>query len=118
MYETALAYTDARSMADQAVLFKLAARHSGMKYGIMPTFMAKPLNNMPGCSGHCHISLRDASGRNIFAAQSERTDAKWPELKFVSRECEHFLAGLLKGLPDIMPCMGEHAWQITQGVQR
>lgn len=107
MYETALAYTNAEGMADSAVLFKLVARQCGIKHGIMPTFMAKPLNNMPGCSGHCHISLRDKSGKNVFAASEERKDAKWPELKYVSKECEHFLAGLLKGLPDVMPCMGE-----------
>jgi hypothetical protein len=29
-------------MADNAVLFKLVAKSVGMKYDIMPTFMAKP----------------------------------------------------------------------------
>ena len=42
VYETALAYTDASRMADNGVLFKLVAKNVGMKYGIMPTFMAKP----------------------------------------------------------------------------
>jgi glutamine synthetase len=42
VYETALAYTEARRMADNAVLFKLLAKSVGIKYGIMPTFMAKP----------------------------------------------------------------------------
>lgn len=106
VYESALAYTDALKMADNAVLFKLAARMAGIRHSVMPTFMAKPLNNLPGCSGHCHISLRNSHGRNIFAAEKERQDAKWHELKFVSKECEHFLAGVLKGLPDVMPCMG------------
>lgn len=42
VFETALAYTEAKRMADNASLFKLVARSVGMKYGIMPTFMAKP----------------------------------------------------------------------------
>lgn len=42
VYETALAYTEARKMADNAVLYKLLAKSVGIKYGIMPTFMAKP----------------------------------------------------------------------------
>ena len=42
VFETALAYTDAGRMADNAALFKLVAKSVGMKYGIMPTFMAKP----------------------------------------------------------------------------
>jgi hypothetical protein len=29
-------------MADNAILFKLLAKSIGVKYGIMPTFMAKP----------------------------------------------------------------------------
>jgi glutamine synthetase len=42
VFETALGYTQAQRMADNAVLFKLVAKSVGMKYGIMPTFMAKP----------------------------------------------------------------------------
>ena len=92
-------------MADNATLFKLTAKTVGMQYGIIPSFMAKPYNNLPGCSGHVHFSLRDASGKNVFAVESERKDAKYPDLRYVSKECEHFLAGVLKGLPDVMPCL-------------
>jgi glutamine synthetase len=42
VFETALGYTQAQRMADNAVLFKLVAKSVGMKYDIMPTFMAKP----------------------------------------------------------------------------
>lgn len=42
MYETALGYTDASRMADNACLFKLVAKSIGMKHGVSPTFMAKP----------------------------------------------------------------------------
>jgi len=42
VYETALAYTNAARMADNAILFKLVAKSVGMKHGIMPSFMAKP----------------------------------------------------------------------------
>jgi len=92
-------------MADNTTLFKLTAKSVGMQYGIIPTFMAKPHNGLPGCSGHVHISLRNSSGKNIFAADAPRTDAKWPDLKHVSKDLEHFLAGILLGLPDIMPCL-------------
>jgi len=33
-------------MADNAVLYKLLAKSVGIKYGIMPTFMAKPWANV------------------------------------------------------------------------
>lgn len=40
--ETALAYTSALRMADNAILFKYMAKSIGMKYGVIPSFMAKP----------------------------------------------------------------------------
>lgn len=88
VYEAALAYTDALRMADNAILFKLTSKALGYKYDIMPTFMAKPHNGLPGCSGHIHVSLQDSSGRNIFATPDgkERADAKWDDLRYVSQE--------------------------------
>ncbi|KAI1294266.1 hypothetical protein EDD11_008192 [Mortierella claussenii] len=56
-------------MADMANLFKLSVKQLGLKQGIMPTFMAKPYSDQPGCSGHLHFSLRDMSTKtNLFAA--------------------------------------------------
>lgn len=44
--ETALAYTAALRMADNAILFKYMAKSIGMKHGIIPSFMAKPWGNV------------------------------------------------------------------------
>jgi len=52
VFESALGYTDAARMADNACLFKLVAKSVGMKYGIMPTFMAKPWGDVSHVS-HC-----------------------------------------------------------------
>lgn len=46
VFETALAYTDADRMADNALLFKLIAKSMGMKHNVMPSFMAKPWENV------------------------------------------------------------------------
>ncbi|KAF7796709.1 hypothetical protein EIP86_007892 [Pleurotus ostreatoroseus] len=97
VYETALAYTSALKMADNAILFKYAAKSIGMKHGIIPSFMAKPWGN-------------SADGKNIFAVPEEelengRTGAANEETKFISQEGEWFLAGVLDGLPDVMPML-------------
>ncbi|KAL7423902.1 hypothetical protein Q5752_001487 [Cryptotrichosporon argae] len=111
VYESALAYTDAARMADNACLYKLVAKSVGIKYGIMPTFMAKPWGDLPGCSGHIHVSLRDQSGRNIFAVTEAeakaggRKGAAYDDVKFISQEAEWFLAGLMEGLPDVVPML-------------
>jgi glutamine synthetase len=46
VFETALAYTSAVRVADNAILFKLLAKTAGMQYGIMPSFMAKPYGDV------------------------------------------------------------------------
>lgn len=77
-----------------------------MKLGIMPSFMAKPWANLPGCSGHIHVSLRDKKGKNVFGVTDEelkaggRTGAKYQDTKFLSQEGEWFVAGILDGLQD------------------
>lgn len=51
------------------------------------------------------MSLRDQDGKNIFAfpeaeAGKGREGAKYDDTKFISEIAEHFLAGVLDGLPD------------------
>lgn len=92
-------------MADNASLFKLTAKSYGLIHGVIPSFMAKPHNGLPGCSGHVHISLRDKNGKNVFAVEGERSDAKWEDTKRLSEVGEWFVAGVLRGLRDCMVCM-------------
>ena len=42
VFETALAYTSADRLADNAILFKYLAKSIGMANGVIPSFMAKP----------------------------------------------------------------------------
>ncbi|KIS00368.1 glutamine synthetase [Cryptococcus deuterogattii 2001/935-1] len=125
VYETALGYTDASRMADNACLFKLVAKSIGMKHGVSPTFMAKPWGDLPGCSGHIHVSLQDKNGKNIFAvsdkeaANGGRKGAAFKDLKYLSQEGEWFLAGLLEGMPDVVPmfCPTINSYKRLQGGQ-
>ncbi|KAH9001313.1 glutamine synthetase/guanido kinase [Lactarius akahatsu] len=110
VFETALAYNTALRMADNALLFKYLVKSLGMKYGITPSFMAKPWGNLPGCSGHIHVSIRDNNGDNVFAVKPEelkrgREGAAYDELKYISQSAEYFLAGVLHGLTDVMPAL-------------
>jgi len=65
--------------------------------------MAKPRQGLPGNSGHMHISIVDKAGKNLFARESEDKDAKWADIRYLSDFGRHFLAGVLEGLPDVMP---------------
>jgi len=77
--------TDAAEMADRAALFKLSSKQLGSKYGIVPSFMAKPHPGLPGTSGHVHISLVDPkTGENLFGRKEEDLEAEWKDLRFLS----------------------------------
>lgn len=82
---------------------RLLAKSIGIKHGITPCFMAKPIQGQPGSSGHIHISLCSLDGKNLFARDSPDPDAPWPDAAGLSDLGRHFLAGFLEALPDLMP---------------
>jgi glutamine synthetase len=94
VFEAAILYSEALEAADRAILFKLAAKEIGTRFGIMPSFMAKWSQQYPGCSGHIHQSLSDGK-KNLFH------DAK--DKHGMSAIFKSYLAGQLKVLPELMP---------------
>jgi len=40
--------TEALAQADRAILFKTGVKEIGARFGIMPSFMAKPVQQLPG----------------------------------------------------------------------
>ncbi|MCJ1455729.1 hypothetical protein MMC28_006085 [Mycoblastus sanguinarius] len=103
VFEAALEFGEVRQMADKAGLFKLVVKSLSSKFGITPCFMAKPREGLPGNSGHMHLSIVDHSGKNLFHRGSEDPSPPYPDLAHLSDMGRHFLAGLLDGLPDVMP---------------
>ncbi|KAB8232049.1 glutamine synthetase family protein [Aspergillus alliaceus] len=103
VFEAALQFGEAREMADKAGLFKYVVKSIGTKHGITPTFMAKPREGLPGNSGHMHISLVTSDGKNAFLRDAPDPSPPYPDVAHLSDLGRHFLAGILTGLPDIMP---------------
>lgn len=102
----------------------------GSKYNVIPCFMAKPKEGLPGNSGHMHsrppcsinfiifsanrrnrilmvtlVSLIDGEGKNLFARSERDPNPPYPDVAHLSDLGRHFLAGLLDGLPSIMPIL-------------
>ncbi|KAM7188403.1 glutamine synthetase [Rhypophila sp. PSN 637] len=103
VFEAALEFGEITEMADRASLFKYTVKSVATKYGITPCFMAKPKQGLPGNSGHMHVSLVDATGKNLFARESPDENPPYADVAHLSDLGRHFLAGLLEGLPDVMP---------------
>ncbi len=97
VYEAAILYSDPLEAADRAVLFKTGAKEIGMRYGIMPSFMAKWNPQLPGCSGHIHQSLWD-KGREKNTFYDDKDAHK------MSATFRHYLAGQLHYMGELLPC--------------
>lgn len=61
-------HADALRAADDAVLYKRAAKGVALKHGCEATFMSKPFADLAGSGMHLHISVNDTAGKNIFAS--------------------------------------------------
>jgi glutamine synthetase len=94
VYEVAITFSEALEAADRAILFKTGAKEIGKRFGIMPSFMAKWNQALPGCSGHIHQSLSDGK-KNVFH------DAKRPNA--MSTVFESYLAGQVACLMEFAP---------------
>ncbi|KFA60538.1 hypothetical protein S40285_07580 [Stachybotrys chlorohalonatus IBT 40285] len=105
VYEAALEFGEIAAMADRANLFKYVVRSVGVAHGVVPAFMAKPKQGLPGNSGHMHISIVDKAGKNLLAREEVDENAQWADIAGLSDMGRHFLAGLLEGLPDMMPLL-------------
>ena len=50
-----------------------------------------------------HVSIVDKEGKNLFYREQKDSNAPWKDIENLSDMGRHFLAGLLEGLPDVMP---------------
>ncbi len=91
-YEINLLHGDPVQVADQAFLFKYAAKEIAIRHGLNAVFMAKPVAGSPGSSMHLHQSVVDAAGRNVFSADDGAETAAFG----------HFIGGLQAYVPDLM----------------
>ncbi|QHE89025.1 glutamine synthetase [Hydrogenophaga sp. BPS33] len=89
-YEINLLHGDPVAVADQAFLFKAAAREIALQHGLNAVFMAKPIAGEAGSSMHLHQSVVDTKGRNIFS----QTDGS------ASDAFLHYIGGLQAYTPD------------------
>ncbi len=91
-HEIDMRYTDALTMADNAMTFRLVVKEIALLNGVYATFMPKPLYGYNGSGMHTHMSLfRD--DRNVFFDPDDRY-----HLSDVARK---FIAGLLRHAPEI-----------------
>ncbi|HIW76576.1 MULTISPECIES: glutamine synthetase family protein [Gordonibacter] len=93
-HEIDLRFTDALSMADAVMTYKLVVKEIALKHGVYASFMPKPRSDAPGSGMHVHQSLFDLEGNNAFF------DPNDPQGYRLSKVAKHYIAGILKYAPE------------------
>ena len=92
--EAALHYTEALEAADRAALFKTFVKVLAQRRGLMATFMAKWSQQLPGQSGHLHLSLVRDDGSAVFYNEHK------PQT--ISDELRWFVGGQQALMPELL----------------
>lgn len=95
VFEAAIRYDDALAAADKAALFKTAMKEICHRHGLVASFMAKPSNALPGCSGHIHQSLWTKDHEKNLFYDPKRG-------RGMSELMESYLAGQVALLPELL----------------
>jgi glutamine synthetase len=91
-HEIDLRYTDALTMADSAMTYRLVVKEVALKQGVYATFMPKPLFGENGSGMHTHMSLFRGS-KNAFFDPKDRD--------YLSPIAKGFIAGLMRHVCEI-----------------
>jgi len=90
-HEIDMRYTDALTMADNVMTYRLVVKQVALNHGVYATFMPKPVFGINGSGMHVHQSLFKGSKNTFF-------DANDPY--FLSKTARSYIAGLLKYAPE------------------
>jgi glutamine synthetase len=91
-HEIDMRYTDALTMADQVMTYRLVVKQIALQNGVYATFMPKPIFGINGSGMHVHQSLFKGEHNAFFNAKDSY------HLSDIAR---NYIAGLLKYAPEI-----------------
>jgi glutamine synthetase len=90
-HEIDMRYTDALTMADNVMSYRIVVKEIALRHGVYATFMPKPVYGINGSGMHVHQSLFKGN-RNAFFDKNGKYH--------LSKIALSFLAGLLKYAPE------------------
>jgi glutamine synthetase len=91
-HEIDMRYTDALTMADNVMTYRLVVKQIALQHGVYATFMPKPVFGINGSGMHVHQSLFKNNQNAFFNANDEY---------YLSKTAKCYIAGLLKHAPEI-----------------
>ena len=91
-HEIDMRYTDAMTMADSVMTYRLVVKQIALKNGFYATFMPKPVSGLNGSGMHVHQSLFKGDRNAFFDKDNEY---------HLSKIAKCYIAGLLRHAPEI-----------------
>jgi len=91
-HEIDMRYTDALTMADNVMTYRLVVKEVALRHGVYATFMPKPIFGINGSGMHVHQSLFKGE-RNAFFDNADEYH--------LSKIARSYIAGLLAHAPEI-----------------
>jgi glutamine synthetase len=91
-HEIDLRFSDALTMADNAMTYRLVVKEIALLHGVHATFMPKPIYGENGSGMHVHQSLFRGD-KNAFFDPNDKNH--------ISKVAKHFIAGLLEHVSEI-----------------
>jgi glutamine synthetase len=91
-HEIDMRYTDALTMADSVMTYRLVVKQVAINHGVYATFMPKPVFGINGSGMHVHQSLFNGDKNAFFDPKGKY---------YLSKAARSYVAGLLKYAPEI-----------------
>jgi glutamine synthetase len=91
-HEIDLRHTDAFTMADSVMTYRLVVKEIARRHGVYATFMPKPRSELNGSAMHLQLSLFRGEENAFFDAS---------DALHLSETARHFMAGLLRHAPEL-----------------
>jgi glutamine synthetase len=88
-HEIDFRYADALRAADNVITMKYTVKAIAAKYDLIASFMPKPIFGVNGSGMHCHQSLFDANGKNLFYSKEDDHHLTQMAYQFIAGQLEH-----------------------------
>ena len=112
-FETDFTYTDAVSMSDRFVFFRMMVGEIARKHGLFASWMPKPFADRTGSGAHYNMSLAGTDGTNLFESTDDPRHCGLSTLGY------QFIAGVLRHAPAICaviaPTVNSYKRLVKQG---
>jgi glutamine synthetase len=88
-HEIDFEYADALKAADNILTLKYTVKAIAAQYDLVASFMPKPIFGINGSGMHCHQSLFDANGKNLFFDPGDQYNLSNLAYGFIAGQLHH-----------------------------